>query len=185
MNRVALFTDVSLKPKLKLGVGAYLVVPTSFLEVSPHSIERSEVAGRLVVRRFVDTSPTRLEVQTVLWALGVYRNEFKVSGPGKLQVYTDSQCVAGLLGRRPGLEVNGFLCKRTNRLLKNASLYRTFYEFHDELGVEVIKVAGHSRSCSHDAAHRIFSFIDREVRKALTLWMGELEIKSIGPHNND
>jgi ribonuclease HI len=180
MNSIALFTDVSLNPKLKLGVGAYLVVPTSFLKVSPHSLEISELAERLVVRRFEGTSSTTLEVRTVLWAIEDYRNELKVSGLRLLHVYSDSQCVVGLLRRRPGLEVKGFHCKRTNRLLKNASLYRKFYEFYDKLGFEVIKVAGHSRSCSYDTVHRVFSFVDKKVRKALNLWMGEFEIKSKG-----
>jgi len=175
MDSVALFTDVSLNPKLKLGVGAYLVVPASFLEVSPHSIEISELAERLVVRRFEGTSSTTLEVQTVLWALEDYRNALKASGLRKLHVYSDSQCVAGLLRRRPQLEVNGFHCKKTNRLLKNASLYRKYYEFYDELWFEVIKVAGHTRSCCRDTVHRIFSLIDKQARKALNLWMGESE----------
>ena len=74
MDSIALFTDVSLNPKRKLGVGAYLIVPASFLEVSPRSIEISELAERLVVRRFEGTSSTTLEVQTVLWALDDYRN---------------------------------------------------------------------------------------------------------------
>ena len=175
MSNIALFTDVSLNPKLKLGVGAYLVVPVSFLEVSPHSIEISELAKQLVVRRFEGTSSTTLEVQTVLWALEDYRNALKVPGLRKLHVYSDSQCIAGLLRRRPKLEANGFHCKKTNRLLKNAPLYRKFYEFYDELWFEVIKVAGHSRSCSRDTVHCIFSLVDKQVRKALNLLMDESE----------
>ena len=175
VNSIALFTDASLNPKLKLGVGAYLVVPASFLEVSPHSIEISELSKRLVVRRFEGTSSTTLEVQTVLWSLEDYRNALKVSGQRQLHVYSDSQCIAGLMRRRPKLEVNGFHCKKTNRLLKNASLYRKYYEFYDELWFEVIKVAGHTRSCYRDTVHCIFSLVDKQVRKALNLWMGESE----------
>ena len=39
MNSFALFTDVSLNPQRKLGVGGYLLVPVSFLENEPHDIE--------------------------------------------------------------------------------------------------------------------------------------------------
>lgn len=177
MNSFALFTDVSLNPHLKRGVGGYLLVPASFLEVSPHSIERSEVAELLAIRRFEDTSSTKIEVQTALWALDDYRNTLKASGAGKLRLYTDSQCIAGLLKRRTGLEANMFLSGKTNLLLNNASFYRTFYEFHDELGFEVTKVKGHTRSCSRDTVHCIFSFIDREVRKALKLWMAEFKTR--------
>jgi ribonuclease HI len=174
LNGIALFTDVSLNPKLKLGVGAYLLVPAPFLELSPQSIERPEIAGRLMIRRFERTSSTSLEVQTVLWALEDYRNALKGPDPEKIQVYSDSQCIAGLLRRRPGLEADVLPGHGTNRPLKNISLYRRFYEFYDAMGFEVIKVAGHSRSCSHNTIHRIFSMIDKEVRKALRRWMGEL-----------
>lgn len=178
MNCFSLFTDVSLNPKLKLGVGVYLVVPFSFQGVSPDSIKRSKVAELLVLRRFEHTSSTKLEIQTILWAIEDYRKEFNDSGLRKLHVYSDSQCVAGLLRRRPRLEANDFHCKKTNRLLKNTSFYRRFYKYYDELGFDVIKVAGHTRSNSHDPVQRIFSFVDKEVRKALNLWMRELEVNS-------
>jgi ribonuclease HI len=167
MSSVALFTDVSLNPKIKRGVGAYLILPASVLDIPPHRIERSLVADRLVIRTFESTSSTKLEVQTVLWALDVYRNEYMLSPTVKLRVFSDSQCVAGLLKRRPVLESTGFISRSAQRLLRNAALYRTFYEFHDELGFEVIKVAGHAPSDSHDTIHRIFSYVDKEVRKAL------------------
>ena len=155
-------------------MGAYLLVPAPFLELSPQNIERSEIAGRLLIRRFEGTSSTRLEVQTVLWALEDYQNGVKSPGLEKIQIYSDSQCVAGLLRRRIGLEINGLPGQSTNRPLKNISLYRKFYEFYNEMGFEVIKVAGHSRSCSHNTIHRIFSIVDKEVRKALKGWMREL-----------
>jgi ribonuclease HI len=178
MKSFALFTDVSLNPKLKLGVGAYLLVPSLFLEVSPHSIERPEVTKRLVFRRFECTSSTTLEVQTVLCALEGYRDGFKSSESVKLQIYSDSQCVTGLLRRRPVLEAKGFLSKRAGHQLKNACLYRRFYEFYDELGFEIIKVAGHTRSCSHNTVNRIFSLVDKNARKILKLWMRDFEVKS-------
>ena len=215
MNSFALFTDVSLNPRLKLGVGCYLLVPDSFLEVSPQNIERTEVAERLILRRFDAASSAELEVRTALWAFEDCRDKWiasdiprgfatgsvskynektipcieiscglaggslqlKASGPLKLRLYTDSQCIAGLLKRRTGLEANRFLSRKTNLLLKNAFLYRTFYEFHDELGFEVTKVKGHTPSCSRDAVHSMFSSIDREARKALKLWINEFESK--------
>jgi ribonuclease HI len=166
MNSFALFTDVSLDPQRKLGIGAYLLVPTTFLETVPQDIERGEISTQLRLRMFAETSSTKLEVQTVLWALENYRAEFNGIDLGSLRVHTDSQCIAGLLGRRAGLEANGFLSRRSRRPLTNAPLYRAFYAAFDELGFELIKVAGHSRSCSHDTMHRIFSYVDKEVRRA-------------------
>jgi predicted GIY-YIG superfamily endonuclease/ribonuclease HI len=170
----ALFTDVSLNPQRKCGVGAYCAVPVSFLAVPPDSIDRTAIAERLVVRRVEDTSSTKLEVQTVVWALEAYTNELHRPGTGKLRVYSDSQCVAGLPGRRAGLEGRGFLSKSTHRPLLHADLYRRFYELADELGCEVVKVAGHARSRSHDTVHRVFSWVDKEARKELALWIDEL-----------
>ena len=56
-----------------------------------------------------------------------------------------------------------------------APLYRAFYAAHDRLGFQLVKVAGHARADSHDTVRRIFSYVDREVRKALGLWMGEIQ----------
>jgi predicted GIY-YIG superfamily endonuclease/ribonuclease HI len=172
----ALFTDVSVSPGLKLGIGAYVMVPASFPEASSGAIGRSEIIARIKVRRFEGTSSTRLELQTVLWALEENRQ-----GPhGSLTIYSDSQCVSGLLKRKPRLLAGGFLSKKTNRQLGNASLYRTFYELHDALGFQVVKVAGHSASRVHDTTHRIFSFVDKEARKALKIWLKELaEVRTV------
>jgi ribonuclease HI len=174
MNGYALFTDVSLNPQRKLGIGAYLLVPAEFLEIPKHDIEWGELSARIRLRRFTETSSTKLEVQTVLWALANFRNEFNCPDPLSVRIYTDSQCVIGLLGRRAGLEANDFLARHTRQLLKNATLYREFFAAYDELRFELIKVAGHSRAFSHDTVHSIFSFVDKEARRALTLWLGRV-----------
>jgi ribonuclease HI len=172
MNSFALFTDVSLNPQRKLGVGGYLLVPVPFLEVEPHDIEQGDVFARLKIKTFAETSSTKLEVQTVLWALENSREELTGTALMSLRIYTDSQCVAGLLGRRAGLTNSDFCARRSGRPLANAPLYRAFYAAYDQLGFQLIKVPGHSRACSHDTVQRIFSYVDREVRKALTPWLG-------------
>ncbi len=176
IKNLALFTDVSVSPGLKLGAGAYILVPASFLEDSSRVIGRPEITGRIKVRRFEDTSSTRLELQTVLWALV----ENRQLPHGSLTIYSDSQCVTGLIKRKSRLLAGGFTSKKTNRQLGNASLYRAFYEFHDKSDFQVVKVAGHSKSCTHDNAHRIFSFVDKEARKALKIWLAELAEERTG-----
>ncbi|MBW2194398.1 MAG: ribonuclease H [Deltaproteobacteria bacterium] len=179
MNNYSLFTDVSLNPGLKVGVGGYLIVPESFVKTPSNLIKISELDEILVLRRFEDTSSTKLEVQTVLWALEEYCNGSTISESGKLHIYSDSQCVEGLLSRRARLESSGFHCRGGNRLLKNASLYGKYYEFHDRLKFDVTKVAGHTPSRSRNTVQRIFSFIDQKVRKALKLWVDQLEAEEI------
>lgn len=169
MNSFALFTDVSVNPQRKFGIGGYLLVPTSFLENAPDEIERDVVSARLKTRLFEETSSTKLEVQTVVWALESSREELAGSAFGSLQIYTDSQCVYGLEGRRAGLTSSDFIAKRSGQPLAHALLYRAFYGAYDQLGFQLIKVPGHARFDSHDSVQRIFSYVDREVRKALAL----------------
>lgn len=160
-----------------MGLGAYLVVPASALVVPPDCIERNAIAAALVTRKFEDTSSTKLEVQTVLWALANYSTALEEADrvePHDLKVYTDSQCVVGLAQRRAKLESNEFTSRRTGRPLNHASLYRRFYERNDRLGFEIIKVAGHTQFNTHDTTQRIFSFVDKEVRKRLLGELGSL-----------
>ncbi|KAA0895134.1 RNase H family protein [Oryzomonas rubra] len=171
MNSCALFTDVSLNPQRKLGVGGYLLVPASFLENEPYGIGQDDVSARLKIKGFAETSSTTLEVQTVLWALEQVSEGLIDPTGGELEIYTDSQCVAGLLGRRAALEQNDFIAKRSGRLLSNAALYRAFYAAHDRMGFRVNKVSGHAPACSHNTIHRIFSHVDQGVRRALGLWL--------------
>jgi ribonuclease HI len=173
MNSYALFSDVSLNPQRQLGVGAYLLVPTTFLDREPKQITRSEVAARLQYRRFTETSSTKLEVQTILWALEEYREANTGTNSGPLRVYTDSQCVVGLLGRRSKLETTAYIARRSGQLLRNATLYSALYAAYDALGFTLIKVAGHPCTSAHDAVQRIFAHVDQEVRRALSVWLAE------------
>jgi len=180
MNNYSLFTDASLNPGFKVGVGGYLLVPESFIKTPSSLINISELNELLVLRRFEDTSSTKLEVQTVLWALEEYCIGSAGSAPAKLHLYSDSQCVEGLLSRRARLERSGFKCRGGTRLLKNASLYGKYYEFHDRLMFDVTKVAGHAPSRFRNTVQRIFSFIDQKVRKALKVWVAQLEAERAG-----
>jgi len=165
-----LFTDVSVNPKQRLGVGACLLLPLQFPDSPGHEIDWAELSRQLHCRRFTDTSSTMLELQTVLWGLEIYRAQVPSSLRGGLQLYTDSQCVAGLSLRRERLEATAYRAGRSGRLLANAHLYGEFYAASDELGFQIAKVAGHSRLSSQDSLERIFSLVDRGARRELKLW---------------
>lgn len=170
-----LFTDASVNSQLKRGVGGYLFLPAVLLEAGPDSIEKADIIGRMVLHRCTGAGSTQMEIRTIVWALEDYQNAVTGSPHGQLSVYTDSQCVADLSRRRSGLENKNYISKKTNSEIMNASLYRKLYSLYDELNMNVIKVAGHSRVASHDTVHRIFSIVDREVRKALRSWIEELK----------
>ena len=153
-ERIKLFVDSSADPKSKVGVGAFIMVhenqPTIDLE-----------ALQVMVQRFEDTSSTKLELQTLLWALGEISTAHKT-----IVVYTDSQNTVGLLDRRAMLEQNDFLTHKGKPLINN-ELYRSFYHVTDHVSCQFIKVKGHSASQYKNDDDRVFAHVDRAARKAL------------------
>jgi ribonuclease HI len=172
MPEQLLFTDVSLNPQLKIGMGAYLLLTESVLSAGPERIPKHEIINQIVVRKFENTSSTKLEIETVLWATGDLKQNAGKGSSG-LKLFTDSQCVSGLSGRRKKLEGTGYISKSQGKELNHATLYKEFYKLQDELGFEVIKVAGHSPKSTHDTVTRIFSILDIHVRKLLKEWLLE------------
>ncbi len=171
----ALFTDISLDPRSRIGVAGCLLLPMGFLDTLPHDIDRSELSAKLCCKRFTDTSSTKLELQAVLWGVELYRTLVPDHERCGLRLYTDSQCVSGLPARRERLEGSAYCAARSGRLLANAELYAQLFAAGDELGFEIVKVAGHSRSSSHDSVQRIFSIVDRGARRTLKLWLSGLQ----------
>jgi ribonuclease HI len=149
-----LFTDCSVAPRKRIGVGGYLWV---------ESIENSSnlLADKIKLNTFENVSSTELELRTLLWAL----ESFSKSGH-ELYIYTDSQNIVSLLDRRKRLEKNVFR-NASGKLLKHNVIYREFYQMADDLNFDVIKVKGHCRSAEKSGPERIFSLLDRSTRKEL------------------
>jgi len=147
-----LFTDGSVNTKLGVGYGAYL----AFLE--DYGSQES-LAEQIRVKRFVDTSSTKLELQTLLWALS------EVSTP-EIISYTDSRNIAGLTSRRKKLEENDYYAKNGKRL-NNHELYQKFYKATDNLNIKLNQVRGHTASNRKSHIDKIFSLVDRASRNAL------------------
>ncbi|MDR4509339.1 MAG: hypothetical protein MRJ65_14125 [Candidatus Brocadiaceae bacterium] len=170
MNKFALFTDVSLNPKLRLGFGAYVIVSELRLGIDQNDFIESEVK----LKKFQSTSSTKLEIETLLWALediGKNYKEFDLCD--NLTVYTDSRNIVGLQDRRERLERFGFKSMGKNKELRNAALYRRFYSLRDAYKFELIKLKGHSRVFTKDTLHKMFSLVDKESRKALKTYLKE------------
>ena len=81
-------------------------------------------------------------------------------------VYTDSQNIIGLPGRRDRFEQNDYRTKKNNRI-KNYKLYQKFYKKVDQLDCEFVKVRGHKVSTQKDKMDRLFTLVDRASRNAL------------------
>ena len=154
MNKLILFTDGSVNTQSNIGYGAYLVV-------SERGLSLDSLKTRVKVRRFEHTSSTKLELQTLLWALG----DIQALG-SKVIVYTDSQNIMGLQERRDRFEQNDFRSKK-NKRLNNYELYQEFYRMTDQLDCELVKVRGHQVSNQKGDIDRLFTLVDRASRKAM------------------
>ncbi len=154
MPQLRLLTDGSVNTQSHLGYGAYLAV-------SEDGLSLDELRTLVKVKRFPQTSSTKLELQTLLWAL----NDIQLSGR-KVIVYTDSQNIIGLPARRERLEQKDYRSSH-NKLLKNHELYQEFYRLTDQLDCELVKVRGHQVSKQKDDIDRLFTLVDRASRKAL------------------
>jgi len=148
------FTDASMCPKTASGVGAYLIVyenePVGLVDES--RVQRKE---------FNNTRSTRLELQTLLWALSDLDCSIR-----KIEVFTDCQNILNLPGRRDRLEASNYIAKN-NRQLTNADLYQQFYQYMDQLECTITKVKGHKSAAQRNDNDRLFAMVDKAARKAL------------------
>ncbi|MFA5323874.1 MAG: RNase H family protein, partial [Smithella sp.] len=148
------FMDGSVNIQSNIGYGAYLTV-------SEFGLSLDSLRARVKVSRFEHTSSTKLELQTLLWAL----RDIQALG-GKVMVYTDSQNIMGLQGRRERFEQNNYRSKK-NRRLNNYELYQEYFRMTDQLNFTFVKVRGHQVSNQKDEIDRIFTLVDRAARNAL------------------
>jgi len=84
----------------------------------------------------------------------------------KVIVYTDSQNILGLQGRRDRFEQNDYRSKK-NKRLNNFELYQELFRMTDQLDCELVKIRGHQVSNQKDDIDRLFTLVDRASRNAL------------------
>jgi ribonuclease HI len=154
MEKLRIFNDGSVNAQSKIGYGAYLAV-------SELGLALDFLKPQVKVKRFAHTSSTKLELQTLLWAL----SDISASGR-RVIVYTDSQNIMGLPKRRERFEQNEYR-SRKNKRVANDELYLKFYEMTDQLDCEFVKVRGHRRSKQKDEIDRLFALVDKASRRAL------------------
>jgi ribonuclease HI len=106
-----------------------------------------------------------LELQTLLWSLGetlTLADERAIT----FTVYTDSQNIIGLPGRRTRLEQSNYFSGK-NKRLNNFELYQEFYRLSSGIKCRFVKVVGHQMSSNKDQIDRLFSLVDQAARRAL------------------
>jgi len=158
MLHLQLFTDASVNAQRKVGYGAYLVV-----------LEQAEpldaLKNKVKLKRFEQTSSTKLELQTLLWAV----NEISVLSKEQdfcLTVYTDSQNIISLPTRRARLERDNYRSSK-NKQLNNAELYQEFFQLFNNPQFRLVKVIAHKASSQKSEIDRRFALVDKASRQAL------------------
>ena len=154
MDKLVLLIDGSVNNHSRVGYGAYLIVTEA--DFSPNFLKT-----QIKLKRFTQTSSTKLELQTLLWAL----NDIPTP-PNKMIVYSDSQNIVGLPARRQRFEKNDYRSKK-NRHLNNYELYQEFFKITDRLPCQFVKIQGHQPSNQKDNIDRLFTLVDKAARKAL------------------
>ncbi|WP_428026777.1 ribonuclease HI [Arcobacter sp.] len=146
---IELFCDGSVNPKSKIGFGAYFIYNESLDTQNIH------------LKKFENTSSTKLELEVLLWAL-----DDKHINSQDMIIYTDCQNILGLKNRKEKLEKN-FYKSSTGKEIKNQELYKAFFEICDKYNCKFIKVKGHKSSNEKDGIDRLFNLVDKASRKAL------------------
>ena len=147
MAPLMLFTDGSAHPSFRMGYGAYL------------ALTDIRIAPEVQLKRFENTSSSQLEIETLIWALHTLQ-------PMAVTVYTDSQNILGLPGRRSRFEERNYITQR-NKPVKHADLYREFFRLTDQINCTFVKVKGHRGSRHKTDIDRLFTLVDRAARQAL------------------
>ena len=155
MTEWHLFTDGSVNTQTKNGCGAALLITSDNLRLT-----RDELRARVKVQEFAETSSTKLELQTLLWAL---RDAPETCTP--LTVYTDSQNILGLADRRARFEAQNYHSKK-GLPLRNAALYQAFFQISDDMEFKLVKVKGHKASAQRDVIDQLFNLVDKASRAA-------------------
>jgi ribonuclease HI len=155
MKTIKLFTDSSVNPQEKIGFGAYL-------KILDENISFEDMRKEIQTKRFEDTSSTKLELQTLLWAL----DEINDTSSILIEIYTDCQNIIGLEDRRKRLETNDYKSSK-GRLMNNHELYKVFFKKLDELNLCFIKVKGHKKTSLKDEVDNIFNLVDKASRNSL------------------
>ena len=155
MTEWLLFTDGSVNTQTMKGCGAALLI-----EKENQRETADQHRTRIKTRRFADTSSTKLELQTLLWALqGV------PPSCATLTVYTDSQNILSLTDRRADFETQNY-CSKKGIPLGNAALYQAFFKIADARQFKLIKVIGHLPTGQRDIIDHLFNLVDKASRAA-------------------
>ena len=159
MKKIELFTDSSVNPQTKVGFAAFLVK-------NDKDIILEKLNKSIKIKKFENTSSTRLELQALLWAISDIEKEKSDLSNILIEVYTDCQNIVNLKTRKTKLIENNYH-SGSGKLIKNHDLYKDFFKIESRLNLNIIKVKGHKKTILKDNIDHIFNLVDKASRSAL------------------
>ncbi|AXK49080.1 ribonuclease H [Aliarcobacter trophiarum LMG 25534] len=159
MDKIELFTDSSVNPQSKIGFAAFLVKNSK-------NIILEELKKNIKLKKFENSSSTKLELQSLLWAIDELEKENNNLSNILIEVYTDCQNIITLKDRESKLIENNYISK-TGKQIKNCDLYKEFFDKSSRLNIRFIKVKGHKKTALKDSIDNIFNLVDKASRSAL------------------
>ena len=123
-----IYTDGSCHTQNRIGAWVAIVFTTT---------------GKKVLAETVDnTTHNRMELSAVIKGMEYIKNNYP--GITTIKLFSDSQYVVGLPGRKEKLSASGFSTKKGNDI-QNADLVKELFEHLSTLPVEFIKVKAHQK----------------------------------------
>ncbi|MFP4047089.1 MAG: RNase H family protein [Bacteroidales bacterium] len=128
-HTINVFTDASFDPKTKTGTWAGIVLFNNKEKVLYDILQGVSQHG--------------MELLSILECLEFIKKHYQ--DYNLIRIYTDSEYVENLPGRRDRLERNDFLTSKGNEIAHKDLLMR-FYDYLDALNLEIERVVGHQKS---------------------------------------
>jgi len=160
-NKFLIFTASSFDPRLKIGAGCNLVLTSK--ECKTLKNDDLETLPLSTID-FKEITATRLELETMIWAIETFHNE---SSSPKLTVYSGFKTSKDLLQRRAKLERTNYSGAREGTTLANADLYKKLFKLHDRLSFEMIWMEEPASDTDKTSTQFIFSKVCEHVDQAL------------------
>ncbi len=154
MNEIKLFIDGSCNPQKKIGYGAYILL-------DDENINIEDLKQKVVLQKFENTSSTKLEIETFIWAIKNIDTK-----DTSIKVYTDCQNIINLPNRKEKLQSLNYHSS-SGKLLNNSELYKEFFDLLDKYTCEFVKVKGHKKNSLKDEIDTIFNIVDKAARNIL------------------
>jgi len=150
-SAIVIYTDGSCNPKHGIGAWAAMLF-----------IDKSKV---VLTGTEEQTTHQRMELEAVIKSFEYLAKANVLSRV--MELYTDSQYVTGLSGRKMKLKASGFMTKKSVPI-RNSDLVRLLIEYSEMMNVQFIKVKAHQRNGDQDMNREVDLLVRKIVRERIT-----------------